>query len=341
MSRKNAITLLLLASVVWGLAFIFQKSAMQHIGPLAFIAARGVVAALALTPLALVEHRRESPRGSSPQPSFWGVALAGGVAFFIAAWLQQAGLQNASVTNTGFLTALYVVITPLLAWGWSRKPPHRIAWIAVVLSSLGIWWLGGASFAAFSRGDALVALSALFWAAHVVVTGRAASFGRPMAFTASGFAVVAALATIGAALFEVTSLAGLAAAAVDIAYVGLLSSAFAFTALTLALRHIPPAEAAVLVSLETLFAAAAAYLWLGERLSPLGWAGAALILAAALLVQLGTATKRSAMAPSQCSGPRVVSSAAGAIRAALALITTRTPRPARAGALGASGRRRR
>lgn len=304
MSRARAIVLLLLAAVVWGLAFIFQKSAMQHIGPLAFIAARGVLAALALTPLAFAELRRESSNGSRERRAFGAVAVAGGVAFFIAAWLQQAGIQTATVTNAGFLTALYVVITPLLAWGWSRKAPHRVAWLAVVLSAMGIWLLGGASFAALSRGDAMVALSAFFWAAHVVITGHAASFGRPVTFTAMGFAVVTALGAIGAAVFEVTSLAGLAATAVDIAYVGLLSSAFAFTALTLALRHVAPAEAAVLVSLETVFAAAAAYAWLGERLPPLGWVGAALIFGAALLVQLAAATKRSLPRPEELCAPR-------------------------------------
>lgn len=291
MSRPTAVLALLFAAAVWGLAFIFQKSAMRHIGPLAFIAARGVVAALALAPLALAEHRRGSSTGT---PRFWGVGIAGGVAFFLAAWLQQAGLETASVINTGFLTSLYVVITPLLAWGWSRRAPQPIVWLAVALSAFGIWLLGGATFAALSRGDVLVALGAFFWAVHVIVTGRAASFGRPVAFTALGFVVVAVLAAIGAGLFEVTPLARVAAASVDIAYVGLLSSAFAFTVLTLALRHIPPAEVAVIASLETVFAAAAAYAWLGERLAPLGWAGAALILAAALLTQLGAARNRNA-----------------------------------------------
>jgi drug/metabolite transporter (DMT)-like permease len=289
MSRTNAVVALLFAAAVWGLAFIFQKSATRHLGPLAFITARAVVAALALAPLALAELRRGSSNGT---PRFWGVAVGGGVAFLIAAWLQQAGLETASVTNTGFLTSLYVVITPLLAWGWSRQPLSPMAWLAVALSAVGIWLLGGASFAAFSGGDVLVALSAFFWATHVIVTGRAASFGRPMAFTALQFVVVASLAAAGAAFSEVTTLRGVAAAAMDIAYVGLLSSAFAFTILTLALRHVRPAEAAVIVSLETVFAAAAAYVWLGERLSPFGWAGAALIVTAALLVQLGAATHR-------------------------------------------------
>jgi drug/metabolite transporter (DMT)-like permease len=268
---------------VWGVAFVFQKSAMAHIAPLAFIAARGAVAAVALAPLALEEARRVPRSGND---GFWRTAIGGGAAFFIAAWLQQAGIVTATVTNTGFLTALYVVITPFIAWGWSGKVPNPIVWPAVVLSALGTWLLGGGTLGAFSRGDGLVALSALFWAAHVVVTGRASIYRRPIGFTAIQFAVVALLAALGSAQLETTTLAGLRGAAIDIAYVGLLSSALTFTLLTLALQHTPPSEAAVIVSMETVFAALAAYLLLGERLVWIGWVGAALILSATLLLQL-------------------------------------------------------
>jgi drug/metabolite transporter (DMT)-like permease len=285
-TRLNADFALLFAAAVWGLAFVFQKSAMDHIGPLAFIAARGAVAALALAPLALREHRRQK---TTLNRGFWTIAASGGAAFFIAAWLQQAGLRTATVTNTGFLTALYVVITPFIAWGWSGKIPSPIVWPAVALSAIGTWLLGGGTLAAFSHGDQLVALSALFWATHVVVTGRASVYRRPIAFTAVQFAVVGTLAAVGCTLLETTTAAGWRAAAIDIAYVGLLSSAVTFTILTVALQHTPPSEAAVIVSTETVFAALAAYMLLGERMAALGWAGAALILAATLLLQLGPA----------------------------------------------------
>jgi drug/metabolite transporter (DMT)-like permease len=290
MSRLHADIALLLAAAVWGLAFVFQKSAMNHIGPLTFIAARGAVAALALAPLALREARRRTDADASNGGlGFLPVAIGGGAAFFAAAWLQQGGLVTATVTNTGFLTALYVVLTPFIAWGWSGKRPIRMVWPAVVLSALGTWLLGGGTLSDFSRGDMLVAISALFWAAHVVITGSAAPYRRPIGFTAVQFAVVAALAAVGALLLEDVTLEGLAAAAPDIAYVGLLSSALTFTLLTVALQHTTPSEAAVIVSMETLFAAAAAYLLLGERLAAIGWLGAAMILTGTLLIQLGAA----------------------------------------------------
>ncbi len=283
MRRLHADLILIFAAIIWGVAFLFQKTAMDHVGPLTFIAARGVVAVLALLPLALYEHGR-SP---SADPRVWRIAIAGGVAFFAGAWLQQEGIKTASVTNTGFLTALYVVITPFVAWMAMGRVPSWMVWPAVALSAVGTWLLGGGSLAAFSRGDGLVALSALFWACHVVMTGSAARHGRPIGFTVVQFAVVAALAAIGAVLLETVTVEGLRGAAWDIAFVGLLSSALTFTLLTVALQHTPPSEAAVIVSTETLFAALAAYLVLGERLPAIGWTGAGLILLATLLVQLG------------------------------------------------------
>jgi drug/metabolite transporter (DMT)-like permease len=282
-TRAVADSALLLAAVIWGVAFLFQKSAMAHVGPFAFIAARGLVAALALAPLAVRERARAgaaSPRG------FWSISAWGGLAFFVAAALQQIGLETATVTNAGFLTGLYVVLTPFVAWIWFRKTPSAIVWPAAALSAVGIWLLGGGTFGALARGDMLVAASALFWAIHVVISARAAVYDRPIGFTAAQFAVVGVLGAAAAAALETTTLAGLAAAGIDIAYVALLSSALTFTIMTAALRHTPPAEAAVIVSVETLFAAFAAYVFLGERLTAIGWIGAALILAATLLLHL-------------------------------------------------------
>ncbi len=286
MSRLHADIALLFAAAIWGLAFVFQKSAMSHVGPLTFLAARGTVAALALAPLAIREARRgEGTSGLG----FLPIAIGGGIAFFAAGWLQQAGLVTATVTNTGFLTALYVVITPFIAWAWSSRRPGQFVWPAVMLSALGTWLLGGGTLSALSTGDLLVALSAVFWAGHVVITGSAAQFRRPIGFTAVQFAIVAALAGSSALLLESVTLAGVAAAWQEIAYVGLLSSALTFTLLTVALQHTPPSEAAVIVSTEVLFAALAAYLLLSEHLSAVGWVGAAMILSGTLLIQLGGA----------------------------------------------------
>jgi drug/metabolite transporter (DMT)-like permease len=155
------------------------------------------------------------------------------------------------------------------------------------MSAIGTWLLGGGRLSAFRPGDLMVAISALFWAVQVVITASASRHRRPIGFTSLQFVVVTVLAGIGAVALEPLELEALRAAALDIAFVGLFSSALTFTLLTVAMQYTPPAEAAIIVGTETLFAAAAAYLVLGERLSPLGWVGAGLILSASLLVQLG------------------------------------------------------
>jgi drug/metabolite transporter (DMT)-like permease len=293
MRRIHADLLLVLSAAVWGFAFLFQKSAMTHVGALQFVGARAVVASLALAPLAAREMRPGGVRWFS----VWPPAAMAGLVFFMAAVLQQWGLVTATVTNTGFLTALYVVITPFIAWALLSRRPSPFVWAAVGLSFAGTWLLGGGTLSAFTRGDALVAVSAAFWALHIVLVGRAAPLGRPITFTTLQFVVVAALGMSVAPMFETISLDGLSAAWIEIAYVGLLSSALTFTIFSIALRHTGPSEATIIVSTETLFAAFGAWLFLGERLPLLGWCGAALIFSATLLVQLSPPAKAGAARP--------------------------------------------
>jgi drug/metabolite transporter (DMT)-like permease len=284
MTRLQADGLLLFAALIWGTAFLFQKSAMAHVGPLTFIAARAVVAVIALLPVVLHEHRAAPPIAWRP---LFRVAFPAGIAFFLGGILQQIGIVTASVTNTGFLTSLYVILTPLLAWLLMRQRPTASIWLSVPLSIVGVWLLGGGGMlGAFGFGEALVAVSALFWALHVVLLGIGADGNRPVLLTAVQFAVVAILGTACAAAFETITLAGLGAAAVDIAFVGILSSAVTFTLFTIAVRHTGPSEAAIIVSCETIFAAAAGWIVLGERLPLIGWLGAGLIIASILVVQL-------------------------------------------------------
>lgn len=273
--------LVLLAALIWGTAFYFQKTAMLHMGPLLFLALRAGIAALALAPFALRETRGTD--------SIIPVALAGGGFFFIAAAIQQFGIVEATVTNAGFLTALYVVVTPFIVWALRRRAPGFRIWIGTALAFAGTWALGGGASSGFSQGDWLVAISALFWGCFIVTTGESGKHGRPLTYVSLQFAVVTVLAFAAAATFETISLRAIGDAIVPVLFVGLLSSAVTFALLAISLRHVPPARAAILLSLETVFAAMAGFVLLGERLPPIGWAGAALMFAAFLVVQLGKA----------------------------------------------------
>ncbi len=285
MRRIHADLLLLLAAVIWGTAFYFQKTAMDKVGPFLFVAARCTVAALTLTPLAAIEAHRAA-RDWPPRLSL--IAITAAVAFFCAAGLQQVGMITATVTNAGFLTSLYVIATPVLSWIFFGTLPGPYVWPAVGMACAGTWMLGGGTLGGFSSGDWLIAASAVFWAGHMLITSQSAPYARPIAFTALQLSIVAILALTAAIITsEPITVAGLAGAAGAIAFVGVLSTGLNFTLLAVALKYTPPAEAAILVSMETLFAAAAGALLLGERLSFVGWVGAAAMFSATLLVQAG------------------------------------------------------
>jgi drug/metabolite transporter (DMT)-like permease len=284
MTRLRADLLLLAAAAVWGLGFYFQKVAMEHLSPLAFIAGRALLAVLALPPFALREGARTG---------FWPTGLAryagfASLLFLTAAWLQQSGLLTTGVTNAGFLTSLYVVATPLLVWLWQRERPSAAVLGAIGLAVAGAILLGGGSLAGFARGDWLIAACALFWSAHLILVGRAGALGRPVTFMLLQFAGVGVLAGLAMAIAGegCPERAHIERALPALLFVGVLSSALTYVLLAVAMRHTPAPEAAVLVSLETLFTALAGALLLGERLAPIAWAGALLMLLAGILVQL-------------------------------------------------------
>jgi drug/metabolite transporter (DMT)-like permease len=281
--------LVLLAALIWGLAFYFQKTAMLHIGPLLFLALRSVVAATALLPFALREQR--TPRAATA--SVLPIAALGGLIFLLAGALQQYGLVTATVVNTGVLTALYVVATPFAFWAIERKRPPAFIWIAVALAFLGVWGLSGGAFGNLAGGDAFVALAAVVWGIHIVVTGKSGRLAQPLTYTFAQFVVVAALSLVLAVVFEPISWSAIIDAADSILYVGLLSSALAYGVMAIALQHIPAPRASVLLSVEVVVSAAAGYALLGERLPPRGWFGAALIFAAVVLVRLRALEQRS------------------------------------------------
>jgi drug/metabolite transporter (DMT)-like permease len=293
MNRLRADLLLLGASVIWGFAFVFQKHALEFIGPFGFIAARSLVAVITLAPFAWLEARRAAPVSL---PAMMPLAVLAGICFFAGLALQQIGLYTATVTNAGFLTALYVVMTPLIAWAWHRSAPRAVVWYAVALSFAGAWLLGGGSMHALVRGDVLIAISAVFWALQMVLTGALARHERPILLMLLQFAVMTVLGAVAAEIStESLSLQALRGAGTAIVYTGVLSSALTFTLLAWAMKYTTSSEAAVLVSTESLFSALGGALLLGERLPAIGWLGAALMIGAVLLVQLVSA--RTAAAP--------------------------------------------
>lgn len=283
MTRLRADGLLLIAAAIWGLSFVYQKTAMDHVGPFAFLAGRALLSCVTLSGVALVEHRRAP---TVPAGDFVRMAVASGATFFVAGALQQFGITGTSATNSSFLTGLYVVLTPLSARVLLGERLGSTTLAAAGLAAAGMWLLGGGRLAGLSRGDLLVASGAGFWALHVLCIVRGARHGRPFVFTVIQFGVVFLLALPAALASEVVVVADLMRAAPEIAYLGIVSGGLAYSLMAVATRYTTASEAAVLVSMESVFGALFAALLLGERLGPIAWVGAASIFGAGLLVRL-------------------------------------------------------
>jgi drug/metabolite transporter (DMT)-like permease len=291
LSRLGADGLLLTTAAIWGVTFVAQKD-IGALPPLAFVAARFAVSALVLAPLALVESRRS---GRPVGRRAWRLAVAIGVLLFLGASLQQAGLATTSATNAGFLTACYVVLTPFVVWALSRVRPRGIVLAAGAVSFVGAWLLatGGGPADPPTPGDGLVLLADLAWAAVIALTPLfLVQTERPLMLALSQYVICCALAAAASLAIETAEPAAFVAAAPAILFAGLLSGAVGYTLQIVAQRYTPPAEAALILSLESVFAAIGGALWLGERLSVVALVGCGLILAGALAAEAAPALMR-------------------------------------------------
>lgn len=290
MTRPLAVLALLVATLLWGFAFVAQKSAMDHMGPLTFSAVRYILGSLVTLPFAVMEYRRRRVRLTRRQ---WGLVAVLCLAFFLGVWLQQAGLTLTTVTNSGFLTSLYVLFVPIIAYLAMRLRPHPIVYVGAPLALIGIYLLNGASLDALNLGDGMVVLSAMFWGVQVFLIGHLArETGLPIFLSTVGFVAVGVLSALLAPVVETPDLSGIGTGWVEIVYSGVLSTAVAFTLQAIGQQHVPASNAAIILSAESLFAALGGALLLGERLSPIGYAGAGLIFFAIVLVETVPALRR-------------------------------------------------
>jgi drug/metabolite transporter (DMT)-like permease len=291
--RPLAVLLLVVCTIIWGFAFVAQKLAMSSMGPLTFTACRMLLGGLVILPLSIREYRRAVARGRRPTRRQWLLIGLLATAFFLGSWLQQTGLVNTTVTNGGFLTSLYVLFTPLIAFVVMRARPHPIIYLGAPLALVGIFYLNGGRLDRLGAGDLTVILSAAFWGVHVFLVGRLArETGLPVFLSGVSFLAAGLAAAVLAQLFETPSLSGILPGWVEIAYAGILSTALAFTLQALGQQYVPEANAAVILSSESLFAALGGALFLGERLDLVGYAGAGLIFLAILLVEVVPAIGR-------------------------------------------------
>lgn len=287
MTRLRADLLLFVVALIWGSAFVSQNLGMAAVGPLTFTGTRFLLGALVVLPLALRERAVRMNNCAPLDAHDARIIGALGVLLFLGAWLQQIGIVTTTVTNAGMLTALYVPLVPLLSLLLLRQRPHWVIWPAAAGSVAGTWLLTGANALALNAGDLWVIASSLFWAGHVILVGHAATHrAGPFTVACGQFLVVGVIASTLALTSEPLAWDALRAAAGPIAYAGILSVGIGFTGQVVGQRHTPAADTAIILSMETAFAALFGAWWLGERLTAVGIAGCVAIFVSILAVQI-------------------------------------------------------
>jgi drug/metabolite transporter (DMT)-like permease len=285
MNRATANLLLLATGAIWGGGFVAQATAMHAIGPVFFTGLRFLAAAAAVLPFAAWEARRAEAR-LAPTTAEWQRFALLGTLLFSSLATQQVGLLTTSVTNAGFLTGLYVVITPLVGVALWRFWPHPVVWPAALLSVAGIFLLSGGALTGLAPGDWWMILCACLWACHVQFLGRFVANARPLQLAFSQFLVCGLIGLALAPLIEPVAWSMAVAAMREIIFAGVFSGGIAFTIQAIAQRHTTAPQAAIFMSSEALFAALFGTLFLGERIGVTGLVGCALIFTAMLAVEL-------------------------------------------------------
>jgi drug/metabolite transporter (DMT)-like permease len=279
--------LLLLAAAIWGLAFVAQRLGMEHVEPFTFNAARFALGAAALVPVVRARSRTGGPGGGPPAP--WRLDLRRGavlgLVLFGGATLQQFGVVYTTAGKAGFITGLYVVLVPFLGLFVGQRT-HGRTWVGALLAVAGLYFLSITGRLHMQKGDVLVLLGAFFWATHVLLIGRWAPRTEPVRLAALQFAVCSLVSLPLALGLEDPTVSGLRGALGPILYAGLLSTGVAYTLQVVAQRQAPPAHAAIILSLEAVFAVLGGMMMLGESLAARGIAGCVLMLAGMILSQI-------------------------------------------------------
>ena len=286
--RQNVFPVL--AALIWGTAFVAQSVSTEFVGPFTFNTARSVVAFLFLLVLCLL-LRAKRQRGSSAEtdPAAGKKLIVAGIccgtALTVAAFLQQKGLETTTSGKAGFITALYIVIVPIMGIFMKKKAP-KIIWISVVLAVIGLYFLCITEGFSVTIGDFYTLLCAFCFAVHILVIDYFGQFVDGVELSCAQFGVAGVLSGIGMLLTETPSVEAILACLGPILYVGILSSGVAYTLQILAQKDSNPTVVSLLLSLESVFATLAGAIILHDRMSGKEYFGCLMMLAAVVLAQL-------------------------------------------------------
>lgn len=277
--------LMLLTALIWGTGFVAQTAGMDHIGPYLFSGLRFALGSVCLMPLIL----RNAKTARVPEPLLnRGMLRAGiimGLALALGINLQQVGLLFTSVTNSGFITGLYVIVVPLLGLLLGHKTGLG-TWLGCLLAVVGMCLLSIGDNFHVASGDWLQLIGAFVWGGHVVLVSLFASRHDPIRLAFLQFATCSVVSLLLAVLFEPIALDAIIAAAPALLYGGIVAVGVGYTLQVVAQKHAIASHAAIILSLEAVFAAIAGAWILGEALQLRGYIGCGLMLAGMLLAQL-------------------------------------------------------
>lgn len=283
--------MLMLTALIWGTAFVAQSVGMDYLGPCAFTAVRNFIGCVALLPvIALASRLRSGAQPEEAAPAPWKKALFGwgaacGLLLGGATLLQQAGMQTASAGKAGFLTALYIVIVPVLGIFLGRRPGLKV-WMGVVLALVGAYLLSVKGGAGIASGDLLVIASAVVFSLHILVIDSVPAGVDGVRLSCVQFLVAGVFALVLALFLESFTWRDILSAWVPLLYTGVVSSGVGYTLQILGQRTVNPTVASLILSLESVFAALAGWAILGQALSLRELFGCALVFVAVILAQL-------------------------------------------------------
>lgn len=283
--------MLMLTALIWGTAFVAQSVGMDYLGPCAFTAVRNFIGCVALLPVIALASRLRSgaqPEEAAPAPgkkALFGWGAACGLLLGGATLLQQAGMQTASAGKAGFLTALYIVIVPVLGIFLGRRPGLKV-WMGVVLALVGAYLLSVKGGAGIASGDLLVIASAVVFSLHILVIDSVPAGVDGVRLSCVQFLVAGAFALVLTLFLESFTWRDILSAWVPLLYTGVVSSGVGYTLQILGQRTVNPTVASLILSPESVFAALAGWAILGQALSLRELFGCALVFVAVILAQL-------------------------------------------------------
>ena len=294
MTKSFSLFCALITTFIWGTAFIAQDTGMDNIGPLTFNAARFFVGFFTILPFALIfERKKIFTEIQLNRKKFFKYLFIMGISLFLGTSLQQAALQYTNVANAAFFTVFYVPLVPILLFFIYSQKVHWSIWPSITLCIYGVYLLSNFSDSEIMKGDALVILCSIFWALHIIFAGKfMETFDIPIFYAALQGLLVATLSFISAYIFEDIIISNILLESYSIIYAGVLSGGIAFTLQMFAQKNIEEAPAAIIYSLEGVFAAIAAWIILGQILNINNIVGCFLILIAVIFSQLAPSIKK-------------------------------------------------